>query len=87
MIHQHQNRDEGQAVLRELDAIHIKKKNLWTYQHVELHIAFNFPKAIYHQLLTTHSSLPHTCKLCKECRFLRLALITQDSFSLFLIQK
>lgn len=43
MIHQHQKRDEGHAVLGELDRIH---KNLWTYQHEELLIALHFPEAI-----------------------------------------
>lgn len=52
MIHQHQNGDQGQAVLGELDRIH--KKNLWTYQHVELRIAFYFPKAVYVSPLDTH---------------------------------
>ena len=73
MIHQHQNGDEGQAVLGELDRIHKKKnrkKNLWTcYQHVELLIAFHFPKAVYLPLDThyfTHHKMTFTCKQWAE---------------------
>lgn len=64
MIHQHQNGDEGQAVLRELDRIH--KKNLWTYQHIDLLIAFHSPNAVQ-ALLNPHTII--TQQICYKMIF------------------